>query len=95
MAAKIDTAAARKIGAGTWAVPSRSRAGVEQVVKLVAGTMSCSCEWSFWHTSDCHHIKCVLALLMVESLAPKSDADAKRRDLGLFLITGGRQGSAA
>lgn len=86
---------ARRIGHNTYAVPSQSTPELDHVVKLVDGQMTCSCEWSYWKASDCFHIKQVRALLITESLDTKSAADAKRRDLGLFLITGGRQGSAA
>jgi len=86
---------ARKIGLNTWAVPSQTTPDMDHVVKLVDGRMTCSCEWGYWKASDCFHIKQTRALLIVESLDTKSTADAKRRDLGLYLLTGGRQGSAA
>lgn len=86
---------ARRIGKDTYAVPSRSNPGTDQVVKLVGGVMSCTCAWSMWRASDCHHIKETRALLIVESLEAKSETDAKRRELGLFLLTGGKMGSMA
>lgn len=88
------TATVTKIGKDTFTVPSRTTAGHLHVIRRVNGYMSCSCEAGF-NGRECWHVRAVRAYMLTESITPKSDADAKRRDLGLFLITGGRQGSAA
>ena len=78
----------------TWTVPSRSNPGTEHVVRLVNGAMTCTCEASFWGR-ECHHVKCVRIELQRAAITPTTEADAKRRDLGLYLLTGGKRGSAA
>jgi len=77
-----------------WTVPSRT-SDEEHVIRLVNGVLSCSCSDHFWRGNDCHHIKIVRITLQTEAIAATTTADAKRRDLGLYLLTGGRQGQTA